>query len=106
MSAIGFTGREEIKLVTARKTKSRIPRFKTYEEEAEFWDTHDTTEFEDEFVEVKRVYVARPLIHTLAVRMDAKTIDRLAAIGRKKGIGPSTLARMWLLERLDREAQG
>ena len=43
------------------------------------------------------------LIHTLAVRMDAKTIDRLAATGRKKGMGPSTLARMWLLERLEDE---
>jgi len=85
-----------------RAKKSLIPRFKSREEEAHFWDTHSTTEFEDEFVEVK-IEVARPLIHTLAVRMDAKTIDRLAAVGRKKGIGPSTLARMWLLERLDQE---
>jgi hypothetical protein len=92
-------------MVTARKAKSRIPRFKNREDEAEFWDTHDTTEFEDEFVEVK-LKVARPLIHTLAVRMDAKTIDRLAAIGRKKGIGPSTLARMWLLERLEQDHTG
>jgi hypothetical protein len=30
----------------------KIPRFKSRQEEAEFWDTHDTTEFEDEFVEV------------------------------------------------------
>ncbi len=86
----------------SRKTRSKIPRFKSLEEEAEFWDTHDTTEFEDEFVEV-RVKVARPLTHILAVRLDAKTIDRLATVGRKKGIGPSTLARMWLLERLERE---
>lgn len=91
-------------MVTAKRTKSRIPRFKSRDEEAEFWDTHSTTEFEDEFVEVK-MEVARPLIHTLAVRMDAKTIDRLAAVGRKKGIGPSTLARMWLLERLDQEPE-
>ena len=28
--------------------KSRIPAFKSYAEEAEFWDTHDFTEFEDE----------------------------------------------------------
>jgi len=90
-------------MVTAKRTKSRIPRFKSREEEADFWDTHSTTEFEDEFVEVK-MEVARPLIHTLAVRMDAKTIDRLAAVGRKKGIGPSTLARMWLLERLEQES--
>jgi len=93
-------------MVTARKpptsTKSRIPRFKSVEEEADFWDTHDSTEFEDEFKEVK-IRVARPLVHVLAVRLDAKTIDQLATVGRKKGIGPSTLARMWLLERLERE---
>ncbi|MBI2913578.1 MAG: hypothetical protein HYY03_06630 [Chloroflexi bacterium] len=92
-------------MAISRKTRSKIPRFKTREEEAQFWDTHSTTEFEDEFTEVK-LKVARPLIHTLAVRMDARTIDRLAAVGRKKGIGPSTLARMWLLERLDQEAEG
>jgi len=85
---------------TSRKAK--IPRFKSLDEEAEFWETHDTTEFEDEFEEVQ-VKVARPLSHVLAVRMDARTIDRLAEVGRAKGLGPSTLARMWLLERLDRE---
>jgi hypothetical protein len=31
-----------------RHAKSRIPTFSTIEEEAEFWDTHDITEFEDE----------------------------------------------------------
>jgi len=91
-------------MVTTRKAKSRIPRFKSREEEATFWDTHDTTEFEDEFVEVK-LKVSRPLIHTLAVRLDARTIDRLAVVGRKKGMGPSTLARMWLLERLEGEGE-
>ena len=33
--------------------KSRIPEFSSIEEEAEFWDTHDTTEFEDEFKPVQ-----------------------------------------------------
>jgi hypothetical protein len=89
-------------MAIARKTRSTIPQFKNREEEAEFWETHDTTEFEDEFEEV-RVKVARPLSHILAVRLDARTIDRLAVVGRAKGLGPSTLARMWLLERLERE---
>jgi len=87
-------------MVATRKPKSRIPRFKSREEEAEFWDTHDTTEFEDEFTEVK-LDVARPLGHILAVRLDAKTMGRLGDIGRTKGLGASTLARMWLLERLE-----
>jgi hypothetical protein len=89
-------------MAIARKTRSRIPRFKNREEEAEFWATHSTTEFEDEFEEVQ-VKVARPLGHILAVRLDARTIDRLAQVGRAKGLGPSTLARMWLLERLEQE---
>ena len=33
--------------------KSRIPEFSNIEKEAEFWDTHDTTEFEDEFKPVQ-----------------------------------------------------
>jgi hypothetical protein len=89
-------------MAIARKTKSKIPRFKSLDEEAEFWETHSTTEFEDEFKEVQ-VKVARPLSHILAVRLDARTIDRLAEVGRAKGLGPSTLARMWLLERLEQE---
>ena len=85
-----------------RKPTSRIPRFKNLDEESEFWEAHDTTEFEDEFKEV-RVKATRPLSHILAVRLDARTIDRLAEVGRAKGLGPSTLARMWLLERLEQE---
>ncbi len=81
------------------RRKSRIPRFKNYEEEAAFWDSHSLTEFEDE-LQVIKVEVARPLGHILGVRLDAKTIDKLADLGRKKGIGPSTLARIWLMERL------
>jgi len=36
-----------------RETNSRIPKFSSYEEEAEFWDTHDTEEFADELEEVE-----------------------------------------------------
>jgi len=87
-----------------RTPRSRpIPQFKSLEEEAEFWDKHSPLDFPDEWVEVKRVKVARPLGHILAVRLDARTIDRLAEVGRAKGLGPSTLARMWLLERLEQE---
>jgi hypothetical protein len=93
-------------LMALRRPQSeqkRIPKFKSLDEEAEFWEKHSPLEFEDEWVEVKQVKVARPLSHVLAVRLDAKTLDRLAKLGHKKGMGPSTLARMWLLERLDRE---
>lgn len=78
---------------------SRIPQFSSYEEEAEFWDTHDTTDFEDEFKPV-RVRFAKNLSEGITIRLDRDTLDQLRSRAREKGIGPTTLARMWILERL------
>jgi hypothetical protein len=76
-------------MVTAKRIgtepRKKMPRFKSREEEAEFWDTHSPLEFEDQWVEVKRIKVAHPLIHTLAVRMDAKTIDAWRPLGARRG---------------------
>jgi hypothetical protein len=76
-----------------------IPVFNTLEEEAEFWDNHDTTDFEDEFKPVE-VRFARNLSEGLTVRFDTETLGKLREQARQKGIGPTTLARMWILERL------
>lgn len=76
----------------------KIPRFKSYEEEADFWDTHSPLDF-GTWKEVKLEF-AKPLVHILGVRLDAKTIDLLAKLGGEMGIGPSTLVRMWVLEKL------
>jgi CopG antitoxin of type II toxin-antitoxin system len=77
--------------------------FRSLEEEAEFWDTHSPLDFPDEWGPFKLVSGRRPLGHILAVRLDAKTLGRLASRAREQGIGPSTLARMWILERLGPE---
>ena len=79
--------------------KSRIPKFTSIKEEAEFWDTHDTTDFEHEFKPV-RVHFAKKLEHVLAVRLDSETLTKLEKEAAKKGVGPTTLVRMWTKERL------
>jgi hypothetical protein len=84
------------------RTKSRIPKFRSREEEAQFWETHDVSDFEDVLKEVK-VTVARPLEHHLSVRLDAAVITQLTQLAREIGIGPSTLARMWIMDRLNHE---
>jgi hypothetical protein len=38
---------------------SRIPEFANLEEEAAFWDTHDTTDFKDEFHPVTVLFEVR-----------------------------------------------
>jgi predicted DNA binding CopG/RHH family protein len=84
-----------------QEKERRIPRFKTIEEEAAFWDSHDSTEFEDEFTEVDDVrFVKATPKKALTVRLEEQTLADLRKLAREKGIGPSTLARMWILERL------
>ena len=87
------------------KKQTRIPTFNSPEEEAEFWDTHDTADFEDEF-ERTEVRFAKNLSQGITVRFTAETLETLRATARRKGIGPTTLARMWILERLEAIDQG
>lgn len=79
--------------------KSRIPNFQSYQEEAEFWDTHDTTDFEDEFQPVE-VRFAKNLSEGFKVRFDPQTATKLRELAHEQGIGPTTLIRMWVLEHL------
>lgn len=84
-----------------RKKKSRIPDFKTYEEEAHFWDTHDITDFEDETEDVDIVFeLDKPRDETLVLRLQKNIKEKLEHIARSHGLNVSTLARMWLMEKL------
>lgn len=80
-------------------TKSKIPEFKTIQEEAEFWDTHDFTDFLDELKPVK-VKFSPSLSHILPVRFDDQTFNNLEVEASRKGLGTGTLIRMWVKERL------
>lgn len=84
-----------------KKKKSRIPDFKTYEEEAHFWDTHDITDFEDETEDVEIVFeLDKPRNEMLVLRLQKNIKDKLERIARNHGLNVSTLARMWLMEKL------
>ena len=84
---------------SAKNVKSRIPIFSSIEEEAEFWDTHDTTDFEDEFKPVK-VRVAKNLSEGVTIRLDHDTLSKVRTAAHKQGIGPTTLVRMIVIKYL------
>jgi predicted DNA binding CopG/RHH family protein len=77
----------------------RIPEFATIEEEARFWDTHSTADYEAEFTPV-RVRFAKRLSSGVTIRLDPDTLKQLRTMAQEKGIGPTILIRMWVLERL------
>lgn len=84
------------------RSASRIPQFATREEEAAWWDTHDVTDYLDE-LEPVRVRFAKNLSEGLTVRLDPQTMQELRERARRQGIGPTTLIRMWVMERLRAE---
>lgn len=77
-----------------------IKPFKTLEEEADFWDTHDITEDIDKskvgFHKAKKTT-------TLTVRFEPDDIQILQKEALARGIGPTTLVRMWVKEKLKNE---
>ena len=79
--------------------ESRIPEFKNREEEADWFDTHDMADYQDEFRTV-RARFAKNLSEGLNIRLDKETLETLRAIAHQQGIGPTTLVRMWILEQL------
>lgn len=83
------------------RKKSRIPKFKTLEEEAKFWDTHSITDFEDETQDVDIVFeLSKPREETLILRVQKDLKEKLARVARKKGLNVSSLSRIWLMEKL------
>jgi len=82
----------------------RIPDFTTREEEAAWWDTHSIVDYLDELEPVK-VRFAENLSNPMAVRFDARDRAELTRRAKAQGIGPSTLVRMWVKERLSQEAE-
>jgi len=82
---------------------AKIPKFKTIREEAEFWDTHDLTDYAEDLRPAKNVVFARPERQMVTLRLDKKIVNRLKAFGIRKGIGYSALLRMWIIEKFNQE---
>ena len=83
---------------------AKTPKFASLQEEADFWDTHDSTDYLDDTTEVDVTFVdARPRKTQISLRLDPQTIAQLKAVAARQGIGYQTLIRMWVMERLRQE---
>lgn len=82
----------------------RIPAFQNIEDEAAFWDTHSFTDFDEEFTPVE-VTVSKNLSTPLSVRLDPRDRAEIDRRAQAKGVGPSTLVRMWVKQHLKEDAE-
>ena len=86
-----------------KKKKLKFPDFDkmTYKEEATWWDTHDLGDYWDQMKDVDIIWdLEKPKNETVIVRLQKDIKDRLEMVAKSKGINLSSLARMWLIEKL------
>lgn len=88
-----------MKTIKNKQKRSRIPEFANYEEEAKWFETHSVADYMDEFKPVKARF-AKNLSEGLHIRLDPDSLMELRNEAKEKGIGPTTLARMWIMEQL------
>ena len=78
--------------------KSKLPKTDSIQKLAEFWDTHDLTDFEDELDEVPEpVFVRGSEIKVHLGTRDAEAVQQMA---QAKGVSAEELIRAWVLQKL------
>jgi predicted DNA binding CopG/RHH family protein len=80
------------------KKLKKVPKFKNEEEEANFWDTHDTTEYFD--IDNSVVNPKFPNLKfstkTITIRVTESLLDSLKTIANKKDVPYQSLIKVWL----------
>lgn len=75
-----------------------IPLTDSIKELAEFWDTHDITDFDEQMEEVERpVFQQGTTVRVHLTADEAKEVERLASANR---MGCEQLLRKWALEKI------
>jgi predicted DNA binding CopG/RHH family protein len=82
----------------------KIPKFKSEEEVARFWEAHSFEDFQEDTREAEIGFVKKPK-KTVALRLDPADIKSVESIAKKKGLSYTALLRMWIKEHLAKEAK-
>lgn len=74
-------------------------KFESFEALADFWDSHDLTDYEDELEEVKYKIAKKPS-HQFILSLSDKLTREMRIIVRREGVSMQTLVNLWIQERL------
>lgn len=79
--------------------------FDSFEEMANFWDTHDLTDYEEFLTPVDMQVNAHPR-HNYIIALSDTLNTKLNQIHRKEGVSLNTLVNLWVQERLQEYSTG
>jgi predicted DNA binding CopG/RHH family protein len=84
--------------------EKRIPKFKSEEEERDFWATHDATDLVD-FSQAQEALMPnlRPSVKTVSLRLPEPLLDSIKVLAHKRDISYQSLIKILLAEGIERE---
>lgn len=84
--------------------KQKIPKFKSEEEEREFWSKTDSTEYVN-WSDSKRLVLQnlKPSMKTISLRLPGAMLAELKLLANKRDVPYQSLLKMFLAERIKQE---
>ena len=86
--------------------RTRIPEFKNEDEERNFWDGADSTQYLD-WSSAKRTKLVRlkPTLRTISLRLPVSMIEDLKILANQRDVPYQSLLKVFLAERLAQERE-
>lgn len=86
--------------------KNKIPKFRSEEEERDFWSSQDSTKYVD-WPKAKDVVLPKlkPSMRTISIRFPEILIEELKMLAHKKDIPYQSLIKAYLSEKVKEEFQ-
>lgn len=85
--------------------QKRIPETDSIRELAEFWDTHDVTDFNGDLEEVKERVFEKKQERVVQVRLRPSEAAAVKRLARSKGMASGDLIQEWVRKRVARDAE-
>jgi predicted DNA binding CopG/RHH family protein len=88
-----------------KNSKKKIPRFKSEDDEREFWASRDSTDYLDWTQAKRRADFQRlhPTLKTISLRLPAGLIAELKILANKRDVPYQSLLKLFLTERVKEE---
>ena len=81
-----------------------IPEFLSTEEEVEFWDTHDSTEYVDWSNADKTIFPnLKASTESISLRLPSPLLARIKELANEKDVPYQSLMKIYLSDRIERE---
>ena len=84
-----------------KKQLKPIPKFSNEDEERQFWEEHDSSEYQD-WGQAQQVVMPRlkPTTKTISLRLPQHMLDSIKAAANARDVPYQSLIKVWLQEKL------